>query len=94
MENELKIKRRMRRKGKDQSHWVGKTKAKLRELAESPGQACVRLAIPISSLHTSLELPEDFCEGKPHLQVLDEMFLLASRNESPGPTITHFLEKL
>lgn len=71
----------------------GKPKKELRELAESPGQGCVRLAIPISSLHTPLELPEDFREGKPHLQVLDETFLLASRNESPCPTITHFLAK-
>ena len=71
----------------------GKPRQELRELAESPGQACVRLTIPISSLHTPLELPEVFCEGKPHLQALDETSLPASRNESPGPTMTHFLEK-
>lgn len=63
------------------SGW-GKPGWELRDLTESPGQAWVRLAIPISSMHMPLELPEVFCGGKPHLQVLDEMFLQASRNES------------
>lgn len=53
----------------------------------------VLLAIPISSLHMPLELLEDFCGGKPHLQSLNETFLQASRNEFPALTITHFLEK-
>lgn len=71
----------------------GKPRQELRELAESPGQASVRLAISISSLHMPLELPEVFCEGKPHLRALDEPSLPAPRNESPGPALTHFLEK-
>lgn len=74
------------------SGW-GKPGWELRELAESPGKSCVSLAIPISSLHMPLELPEAFCGEKPHLQFLDETFLQTSRNESLGLPITHFLEK-
>lgn len=41
------------------SGW-GKPGWELRDLAETPGQAWVRLAIPISSMHMPLELPEVF----------------------------------
>lgn len=46
------------------SGW-GKPGWELRDLAESPGKAWVRLAIPISSMHMPLELPESFVGENP-----------------------------